>query len=442
MQPLPMLAPSLHAPPSPQIGVAAPGSGLGWKACHLLPMTGLVLASYRRSGWVTCHQRGPKSIEAPTSKSDEMKEFRKEFLKKFGDDAIVDFDQTTAQVPVFSTGALTLDLALGGGLPYGKLVEVYGPEQSGKTTLALSCCVSLQKSGRRKNCAFIDVEHALNTDYARQMGLDFDKDKFMVTQPKSAEEALRQAQKFASSKLFDLIVIDSVAQLVPQEEDQKSIGEVTVGLRARLLSQFCRKIIPELTSSETTVLCINQLRANIGGYGLSEDTVGGKAIKYAASVRMEVRSPLSGKIGPADRPTGIRSKVKVVKNKLAAPYRTAEYDMIFGKGISWTSCLVEAGLNKGLIQTRGAWFVYKEQKVQGKERMTEYFEDHDKDRQELEDAIRSPTPSKAADAEVAEVSDLADDDVKTDTKAKKVTKTTKKKGTVAMASIAPLENEE
>ena len=126
-------------------------------------MTGLVFASYKRSGWVTRHQRGPKT-EAPTSTNNETKEFRKEFLKKFGEDAIVDFDQTTAQVPVFSTGALTLDLALGGGLPYGKLVEVYGPEQSGKTTLALSCCVSLQKSGRRKNCAFIDVEHALNTD--------------------------------------------------------------------------------------------------------------------------------------------------------------------------------------------------------------------------------------------------------------------------------------
>ena len=163
MQPLPMLAPSLHAPPSPQTGAAAPPSGLGWKACHLLPMTGLVFASYKRSGWVTRHQRGPK-IEAPTSTNNEMKEFRKKFLKKFGEDAIVNFDQTTAQVPVFSTGALTLDLALGGGLPYGKLVEVYGPEQSGKTTLALSCCVSLQKSGRRKNCAFIDVEHALNTD--------------------------------------------------------------------------------------------------------------------------------------------------------------------------------------------------------------------------------------------------------------------------------------
>lgn len=422
MQPLPMLAPALHAPPSPQIGAAAPPSGLGWKACHLLTMTGLVFASYKRSGWVTRHQRGPK-IEAPTSTNNEMKEFRKKFLKKFGEDAIVNFDQTTAQVPVFSTGALTLDLALGGGLPYGKLVEVYGPEQSGKTTLALSCCVSLQKSGRRKNCAFIDVEHALNTDYARQMGLDLDH--FTVTQPNSAEEALDQANAFASSHLFDIIVIDSVAQLVPQEEGEKTMGERTIGLRARLLSQFCRIVIPELTSSETTVMCINQLRANIGGYGLSEDTVGGKAIKYAASVRMEVRSPQSGKIGPAEQPTGIRSKVKVLKNKLAAPYRTAEYDMIFGKGISWTSCLVEAGLSKGLIQKSGAWFVYKEQKVQGKEKMTEYFEDHDEERQELEDAIRSQSQSSPkADAEVV--------DLEVETDAAAVTK----KDTVAKASKA------
>lgn len=302
-------------------------------------------------------------------------------------------------------------------------MEVYGPEQSGKTTLALSCCVSLQKSGRRKNCAFIDVEHALNTDYARQMGLDLDH--FTVTQPNSAEEALDQANAFASSHLFDIIVIDSVAQLVPQEEGEKTMGERTIGLRARLLSQFCRIVIPELTSSETTVMCINQLRANIGGYGLSEDTVGGKAIKYAASVRMEVRSPQSGKIGPAEQPTGIRSKVKVVKNKLAAPYRTAEYDMIFGKGISWTSCLVEAGLSKGLIQKSGAWFVYKEQKVQGKEKMTEYFEDHDEERQELEDAIRSQSQSSPkADAEVV--------DLEVETDAAAVTE----KDTVAKASKA------
>ena len=154
----PMLSPLPVAPSLPARAAGAQGTSAGWKASHLLPMTGLVFASYRRSGWV-CHQRGPK-----VGRRDKMKDFRKEFLKKFGEDSIVDFSQTTAKTPVFSTGALTLDLALGGGLPYGKLVEIYGPEQSGKTTLALSCCVSLQKSGKKKACAFIDVEHALNKE--------------------------------------------------------------------------------------------------------------------------------------------------------------------------------------------------------------------------------------------------------------------------------------
>ena len=245
MQPLPLKLPSATLPqPASTQGSHA---GHTWQAGRLLPMTGLAfLASCRRSGLVTCHQRGPKTSEKPkitsTSEKKDMKEFRKEFMKKFGSDALVDFSKTQAAVPVFSTGALTLDLALGGGLPYGKLVEVYGPEQSGKTTLALSCCVSLQKSGQHKRCAFIDVEHALDPNYAENMGLNFNPDVWYHTQPTSAEQALEEAIFVAESKSFDLIVIDTVAQLVPQEEGDKSMGESTMGLRARLLSKFCRSL--------------------------------------------------------------------------------------------------------------------------------------------------------------------------------------------------------
>ena len=245
MQPLPLKLPSAPLPqPASTQGSHA---GHAWQAGRLLPMTGLAfLASCRRSGLVTCHQRGPKTSEKPkitSTREKDMKEFRKEFMKKFGSDSLVDFSKSQASVPVFSTGALTLDLALGGGLPYGKLLEVYGPEQSGKTTLALSCCISVQKSGQHKRCAFIDVEHALDRTYAENMGLNVNQDVWWMTQPTSAEQALEQAVKFAEMNIFDLIVIDSVAQLVPQEEGDKSMGESTMGLRARLLSKFCRSLV-------------------------------------------------------------------------------------------------------------------------------------------------------------------------------------------------------
>eukprot|EP00438_Fugacium_kawagutii_P018196 Skav226140 [mRNA] locus=scaffold1047:566141:566890:- [translate_table: standard] len=242
MQPLPVQAAS-HAVRSAAAQPHVQQCGVSWTSRHgVLPLAGLVFAvasSNRRS--VTCHQRAPKVDEEPIeNKAKDLGNFREKFMKKYGSDAIVDFDQLNAQVPVFSTGALTLDLALGGGMPYGKLVEVYGPEQSGKTTLALSCCVWIQKSGRNKRCAFIDVEHALNLEYAKQMGLDLDKTKFVLTQPDSAEKALDQALDFAESGHFDLVIIDSVAQLVPKEEDEKDMGGSTIGMRARLLSKFCR----------------------------------------------------------------------------------------------------------------------------------------------------------------------------------------------------------
>ena len=321
--------------------------------------------------------------------SPEFNDFMKKFMKKHGEGAIMDFSQKEMRVPYFSTGAFSLDLALGGGLPYGRMIEVYGPEQSGKTTMALSCCISLQKSGRRKCCAFIDVEHALNMEYALQMGLDLDKTKFVATSPKCAEDALDMAISFAESGMFDLIIIDSVAALVPLQEDEGGMADSSMALRARLLSKFCRKVTHICAETETSLLCINQLRANIGGYGQSEDTVGGKGINYTASVRMEVRSPLGGKIGGQDNPTGIRSKVHVVKNKLAAPYRRAEYDLIFGKGICWSSSVVEAGIKYKLVEQKGAWFEYEGHREQGKESMVRYFENDAEAREKLEKDIRA-----------------------------------------------------
>ena len=430
---LPLTASLPHAAPqsAAQWALRSPAAGPSFRAAA--PLAGLVIASVCRRG-VVCHQKSPATVvldepekdlkpakkakkstkkvkaEKSTKKvkaaksnkvsgkeekpkkgaaSPEFNDFMKKFMKKHGEGAIMDFSQKEMRVPHFSTGAFSLDLALGGGLPYGRMIEVYGPEQSGKTTMALSCCISLQKSGRRKCCAFIDVEHALNMEYALQMGLDLDKTKFVATSPKCAEDALDMAISFAESKLFDLIIIDSVAALVPLQEDEGGMADSSMALRARLLSKFCRKVTHICAETETSLLCINQLRANIGDYGQSEDTVGGKGIKYTASVRMEVRSPLGGKIGGQDNPTGIRSKVHVVKNKLAAPYRRAEYDLIFGKGICWSSSVVEAGIKYKLVEQKGAWFEYEGHREQGKESMVRHFEKEAEVREKLEKDIRA-----------------------------------------------------
>ena len=407
------------APQSAARALRSPAAGPSFRAAA--PLAGLVIASVCRKGVVlkssTTVVLEPETELKPKKKAKKSRNkvkaeknnkvsgkeekpkkgdgdaaflgWMKEFKKENGEDGIMDFSKKEMREPYFSTGAFSLDLALGGGLPYGRMIEVYGPEQSGKTTLALSCCISLQKTGRRKRCAFIDAEHALNMKYALQMGLDLDTTRFWGYSPTSAEDALDKAQSFAESGMFDLIIIDSVAALVPQQEDEGSMADSGMALRARLLSKFCRKITHILAEKETSLLCINQLRANIGGYGLSEDTVGGKGIKYTASVRMEVRSPLGGKIGGQDTPTGIRSKVHVVKNKLAAPYRRAEYDLIFGKGICWSSSVVEAGIKYKLVEQKGAWFEYGGHREQGKESMVRYFEKEAEAREKLEKDIRA-----------------------------------------------------
>lgn len=305
--------------------------------------------------------------------------------KKFGEGVVVQMNQTVMAHDCFSTGALTVDLALGGGLPHGRIIEIFGPEQSGKTTLALHAIASIQKKGG--HCAFIDAECALDLEYAVVLGVD--TDKWDLYNPASAEQGTDIAVEAAEKGVYDLIVIDSVAALVPEAELENEMGKMTMGLLARLMSKFMRKITSLLARTNTTLLLINQLRANIGGYGPPEVTPGGNAIKYAATVRLMVRSPKSGLMGPAESPRQIRVKVTVQKNKLAAPHRTGEFDIVFGKGISWESSVLEAGVNKQVVGQAGAWLSFNGYREQGREKFTNFLRNHPEVTDEIERLVRS-----------------------------------------------------
>ncbi|CAE7940506.1 recA [Symbiodinium sp. KB8] len=315
--------------------------------------------------------------------------FLKKFANKYGEGSIIDMNKMTADVPTFSTGALTLDMKLGGGLPYGRIVEVFGPEQSGKTTLALSSAHQVQKHGNRKRVAFIDAEQALDTHYAQAMGIDMSQEHFRLITAGFAEEACDQMLDAIQSGCFDLVVLDSVAALTPMEELEKDMTQNTIGLKARIMSKFLPKAAKYAADSNTCLLMINQTRANIGGCGSPETTCGGKALPYFASMRLEVRSPKSGILGPTEEPTGIRSTVRVKKNKLAAPHRKADYDIIFGKGISWESSVLEAAIDLKLVHKGGAWLTYGEHKKQGKEVFRDFLIEHPDVCQKLEAEIRA-----------------------------------------------------
>lgn len=334
-----------------------------------------------------------------------MKQLEASLSKKYGD-VWMPMDKLNASVPTFSTGALTLDMATGGGLPYGRLIEIYGPEQSGKTTLALSCIAQVQKEGGA--CAFIDTEQALDRDYAEAIGVEMESLKLL--QPGSAEEALDICIEITKSGLFKLIVIDSVAALVPEEEIDKEMGQSTIGLLARIMSKFCRKITPLAAQTNTTIFFTNQLRANIGGYGSPEVTTGGNALKYHTSVRMEIRAPKSGLLGTAESPYGIHSRVKVTKNKLAAPHRTGEFDIIFGKGISWESSVLEAAISKEVVRKGGAWITYEDHKEQGKEKFAKYLEANPDVCAEIEKTCRSKLDLESTGKETLIEEQVADSD--------------------------------
>jgi len=293
-------------------------------------------------------------------------------------------DHARAPIEVIPTGAISLDIALGiGGLPRGRVVEIYGPESSGKTTVALHSVASAQRAGGI--AAFIDAEHALDPDYAQRLGVD--TDALLVSQPDSGEQALEIADMLIRSGALDIIVIDSVAALVPRAEIEGEMGDSHMGLQARLMSQALRKLAGALSVSGTTAIFINQLREKIGVmFGSPETTTGGRALKFYASVRLDVRRIETLKDGA--EMVGNRTRVKVVKNKIAPPFKQAEFDIMYGLGISREGGLIDVGVEQGLVRKAGAWYTYEgDQLGQGKENARAFLRDNPDLAQELEKKI-------------------------------------------------------
>lgn len=305
--------------------------------------------------------------------------------KAFGKGSLMRLGDTTrAAVEVIPTGSVALDVALGiGGLPRGRVVEIYGPESSGKTTLALHAVASAQKAGGV--AAFIDAEHALDPEYAKKLGVD--TDALLVSQPDTGEQALEIMDMLVGSGALDIIVIDSVAALVPRAEIEGEMGDSHVGLQARLMSQALRKITGRLSNSKTTAIFINQLREKIGVFfGSPETTTGGKALKFYASVRIDIRRIETLKEGT--NAVGNRTRCKIVKNKMAPPFKQAEFDILYGHGISREGSLIDMGVEHGMVKKSGAWFTYDgDQLGQGKENARRFLRDNPDLANELERQI-------------------------------------------------------
>ena len=293
--------------------------------------------------------------------------------KQYGKGAIMRLGESAGDntIEVLPTGCLSLDLAIGvGGLPRGRIVEIYGPESSGKTTVALHCIAETQKAGGV--AAFIDAEHALDPVYAKNLGVDLDE--LYVSQPDTGEQALDITASLVNSKAVDIIVVDSVAALTPKAEIEGDMGDSHVGLQARLMSQALRKLTAIASKSKTCIIFINQLREKVGVmFGNPEVTAGGKALKFYASVRIDVRK--ADALKNTEGAYGNHTKAKIVKNKVSPPFKTAEFDIIFGKGISKGSCIIDLGVEYGVVEKSGAWFSYNGEKIaQGREKAVDYFE--------------------------------------------------------------------
>ena len=305
--------------------------------------------------------------------------------KAFGKGSVMRLgDDIRPPVAVIPTGSVALDIALGiGGLPRGRIVEIFGPESSGKTTVALHAVASAQRAGG--NAAFIDAEHALDPVYAKALGVD--TDNLLVSQPDTGEQALEIADMLIRSGGLDIIVIDSVAALVPKAEIEGEMGDSHVGLQARLMSQALRKITGALSSTGTTAIFINQLREKIGVFfGNPETTTGGKALKFYASVRLDVRR--IGGLKDGDQPVGNRTRVKVVKNKMAPPFKQAEFDILYGQGISREGGLLDLGVENGIVRKSGSWYTYgSDQLGQGKENARTFLKDNPELASEIETKI-------------------------------------------------------
>jgi recombination protein RecA len=311
--------------------------------------------------------------------------------KQFGKGSIMKMgDAHKIKVECIPTGSLSLDLALGGGIPKGRIIEIYGPESSGKTTLTLHAIAEIQKQGG--TAAFIDAEHALDPAYAKRIGVDVEN--LLLSQPDNGEQALEIAETLVRSNAVDLIVVDSVAALVPRAEIEGDMGDSHMGLQARLMSQALRKLTGVINKSNATVVFINQIRMKIGVmFGNPETTTGGNALKFYASVRMDIRR--ISQIKQGDDIIGNRTKVKVVKNKIAPPFRLAEFDIMYNRGISKSGDILDLATEKGIVEKTGAWYAYKDQKIgQGREATKKYLEDNPKIMEELAKAVKSSTESE------------------------------------------------
>ncbi|MDP3817357.1 recombinase RecA [Pseudomonas sp.] len=330
--------------------------------------------------------------------------------KQFGKGAVMRMgDHDRQAIPAISTGSLGLDIALGiGGLPKGRIVEIYGPESSGKTTLTLSVIAEAQKLGA--TCAFVDAEHALDPEYAGKLGVNVDD--LLVSQPDTGEQALEITDMLVRSNAVDVIVIDSVAALVPKAEIEGEMGDMHVGLQARLMSQALRKITGNIKNANCLVIFINQIRMKIGVmFGSPETTTGGNALKFYASVRLDIRR--TGAVKEGDEVVGSETRVKVVKNKVAPPFRQAEFQILYGKGIYRNGEIIDLGVQLGLLEKSGAWYSYQGSKIgQGKANSAKYLEDNPEVARTIEGLIRekllvSSAPVKAN----ATVDELADAEV-------------------------------
>ena len=305
--------------------------------------------------------------------------------RNFGKGAIIRLgDATRMLVETIPSGALTLDLALGGGLPKGRVIEIYGPESSGKTTLALHAVAEVQKAGGI--AAFVDAEHALDPTYAAALGVDIQN--LLVSQPDTGEAALEIVDQLVRSAAIDIVIVDSVAALVPRAEIEGEMGDAHVGLQARLMSQALRKITGNIGKSGCTVIFLNQLRQKIGvTYGNPETTTGGNALKFYASVRLDIRRIQTLKKGTEE--FGNRVKVKVAKNKVAPPFRIAEFDIIFGKGISTLGCVVDLAEETSVVVRKGAWYSYQGSNIaQGRDNAIKYLEENTAVAEEIQQQVR------------------------------------------------------
>jgi len=332
-----------------------------------------------------------------------------QITKQFGTGAIMKLGDTRKiDVELLPSGSLSLDLALGGGYPKGRIIEIYGPESSGKTTLALHAIAEIQKQGGQ--AAFIDAEHALDPSYAKKIGVD--TDNLFISQPDNGEQALEICETLVRSGAVDLIVVDSVAALVPQAEIDGDMGEAQMGLQARLMSQAMRKLTGIIAKSKATVIFINQIRMKIGVmFGNPETTTGGNALKFYASVRMDIRR--IGQIKSGDDIAGNRTKVKIVKNKIAAPFRTAEFDIMYNEGISKTGDILDIAIQKGIIEKAGAFLKYNGETIaQGRENAKEYLKSNPDLMNEIEHKVRVAAkidPEDDADVEIDPEDEVVDE---------------------------------